>query len=362
MKTQTNEDGISLNLKRPTGFELDVKLALPEAGVTVLFGVSGCGKTTVLRCAAGLERARGFVRIAGELWQDDEKGIFVPTYARRIGYVFQEASLFDHLNVRENLLYGLKRIADKGSRKRLDDAVDLLGIGHLLERRTSELSGGERQRCAIARSLVIKPAALFMDEPLAALDHARRLEIMPWIERIKNELRIPVLYVTHAEEEVMRMADRLAIIDNGRVVDTGPVAETWLRLMQNTQRKATRSVLVMGTIAQRDEAWSLMQVVSSGMHFWVRDTRMAIGSSVRLIISASDISLSVGKPSQTSIQNVFACRVVSIEKGTDPSRKLVKICAGQTALIAEVTARAVYELHLRPGMDVWAQVKSIAVH
>ena len=221
---ENTDDRIRLTLSRSTGFTLDVDLTLPNGGVTVLFGVSGCGKTTVLRSAAGLEKAKGYVRIAGQVWQDDEKRIFVPTYERRIGYVFQEASLFDHLNVRENLRFGLKRISDKDGEKRLDDAVELLGIGHLLERRTSELSGGERQRCAIARSLAIKPTALFMDEPLAALDHARRLEIMPWIDRLKKELNLPILYVTHSEEEVMRLADRLAVIDNGKLVEAEAVS------------------------------------------------------------------------------------------------------------------------------------------
>ena len=163
---ENTDDRIRLTLSRSTGFTLDVDLTLPNGGVTVLFGVSGCGKTTVLRSAAGLEKAKGYVRITGQVWQDDEKRIFVPTYERRIGYVFQEASLFDHLNVRENLRFGLKRISDKDGEKRLDDAVELLGIGHLLERRTSELSGGERQRCAIARSLAIKPTALFGNHAL----------------------------------------------------------------------------------------------------------------------------------------------------------------------------------------------------
>ena len=342
-----SDDRIRLTLSRSTGFTLDVDLRLPSGGVTVLFGVSGCGKTTVLRSAAGLEKAQGYVRIAGQVWQDDEKHLFVPTYKRRIGYVFQEASLFDHLNVRENLRFGLKRISDEDGEKRLDDAVELLGIGHLLERRTSELSGGERQRCAIARSLAIKPTALFMDEPLAALDHARRLEI---------------LYVTHSEEEVMRLADRLAVIDNGKLIDNGPVAETWLHLMQKKGRKASRLLLVMGTVEERDSAWSLMKVVSGAMHFWVRDTGAVIGSLVRLMVNADDVSLSVTKPSQTSIQNVFPCTVAAIDDGSDPSRKVVQVQAAGTVIMSELTARAAHELQLRPGMAVWAQVKTIAVH
>lgn len=358
----TGDDRIRLTLKRSTGFTLDVDLRLPQGGVTVLFGPSGCGKTTVLRSAAGLERAHGSVRIAGNVWQDDEKKIFVPTYARRIGYVFQEASLFDHLNVRENLRYGLKRIADAGGEKRLDEAVELLGIGHLLDRRTNELSGGERQRCAIARSLAVKPTALFMDEPLAALDHDRRLEIMPWIERLKKELRLPILYVTHSEEEVMRMADSLAVIELGKLVDSGPVAETWLRLMQKKTRKAARQVLVMGTVTDRDASWGLMLVQCGGMRFWVHDNGAATGSVVRVLVSADDVSLAVTQPTQTSIQNVFACTVADIAEGSDASRRIVRIEEGGGVILAELTARAVHELNLQPGMRVWAQVKTIAVH
>ena len=164
------------------------------------------------------------------------------------------------------------------------------------------------------------------------------------------------------EEEVMRLADRLAVIDDGKLVDSGPVAEAWLRLMQNKGRKAGRSLLVLGSVQERDSAWGLMKVVSGGMHFWVRDTGGAIGSSVRLMINADDVSLSVEKPSQTSIQNVFACRITAIQDGADVSRKVVEVESQGTVIMAELTGRAAHELQLEPGMEVWAQVKTIAVH
>ena len=181
----------------------------------------------MLRCIAGLEKARGRVVVAGRVWQDDAAGIFVPTYARRLGYVFQEASLFDHLNVRQNLEYGMKRIRDADAAERLAHAVELLGIGHLLDRRTNELSGGERQRCAIARSLAVKPTILLMDEPLASLDNARRREILPWLEKLRKELSIPILYVTHSEEEVERLADRVVMLSQGRKTAEGPVKDVF---------------------------------------------------------------------------------------------------------------------------------------
>lgn len=362
MTRDAQTDRIRLHLKRATGFELDVNISLPCSGLTVLFGPSGCGKTTLLRCAAGLERAQGYVRIASHVWQDDEQRFFVPTHSRRIGYVFQEASLFDHLNVLENLQYGLKRIADPEGRRRLHEAVELLGIGHLLGRRTMELSGGERQRCAIARSLAVRPQALFMDEPLAALDHARRLEIMPWIERIKRELKIPVFYVTHSEEEVMCLADQLVVMRDGRVERMGPVAQVWFEHIQNVNRQEHCTTLVIGETVERDERWGLVRVVAGGANFWVKDTGVALGTQLRLTVGADNVSLAIERPSATSIQNVFEARVTAVRAGVDDSRRLVEIDAGGTKLMAELTARAVHELALAPLSQVWAQVKAVLVN
>lgn len=365
---QSSADGleegrIRVALKRPGGFALDVDIAVRAGGgVTTLFGPSGCGKTTVLRSAAGLEHAHGLVRIAGHLWQDDAADVFVPTCERRLGYVFQEASLFPHLDVEQNISYGLKRRRDPKGRERLAEAVELLGIGGLLKRRPAQLSGGERQRCAIARALASRPEALFMDEPLAALDHARRLEIMPWLERIKRELNIPVIYVTHSEEEVLRLADDLVVMEAGRVVDAGPVARVWHDLNVRAGNRAARSTLVVARVTERDARWGLVKVVTGGAWFWVRDHGGAIGSTVRLMIEADNVSLSVGRPSQTSIQNVFCCRAKAILPGRDEARRLVELDAGETTLLAEVTARAASELALEPGMTLWAQVKSVAVH
>lgn len=359
-KTEDTDDRIALKLARSTGFTMHVDIAL-QPGLTVLFGPSGCGKTTVLRTAAGLERAAGVVRVAGQLWQDDARGVFVPTHARRLGYVFQEASLFAHLNVRQNLEYGLKRMADADGKKRLHEAVDLLGIGHLLDRRPEALSGGERQRCAIARSLAICPSALLMDEPLAALDHARRLEIMPWIERMKAELRLPIIYVTHSEEEVLRLADQLVVMDQGKVALAGAVAATWLSWLQRSQGKVTRTCLLMGTVVERDPHWGLMCVQAGGARFWTHDMGLNTGAAVRLMVGADNVSLSVQKPSMTSIQNVFAATVEAITDA-EPWRKTVQINAGGTILLADLTARAVHELQLTVGAAVWAQVKSVSVH
>lgn len=213
---------LQLSLRRPD-FLLDITLTLPGQGITVLFGPSGSGKTTILRCVAGLERAEGRVALGNTLWQDTAHNIMVPTHQRDLGYVFQEASLFDHLDVWANLSFGVKRTKKPGLAQALDDAVGLLGIGHLRRRPVCSLSGGERQRVAIARALAMQPQILLLDEPLASLDFARRQEILPWLEQMHQKLKIPVLYVTHSLHELKRLADHVVLLSNGSVQAQGNV-------------------------------------------------------------------------------------------------------------------------------------------
>ncbi|MGA8880918.1 MAG: molybdenum ABC transporter ATP-binding protein, partial [Azonexus sp.] len=203
-------------------FAVDVDLTLPGSGVTALFGPSGSGKTTCLRAMAGLERAPGGLFALGDtVWQDAARGHFVPTHKRALGMVFQEASLFPHLSVRGNMEFGQKRASTAGKRFALPEVAELLGIGHLLERMPALLSGGERQRVAIARALLAAPRILLMDEPLAGLDHRRKLEILPYLERLHRELAIPVIYVSHAPDEVARLADHLVLLDHGKAIASG---------------------------------------------------------------------------------------------------------------------------------------------
>ena len=211
---------VTLSLARPD-FSLEVELELPARGITVLFGPSGAGKTTILRCIAGLERARGHVVIGDRCWQDSAKGIFVPTWRRALGFVFQEASLFDHMSVAANLSYGVERVCVPQAQDALSQAVSLLGISHLQGRSTASLSGGERQRVAIARALATQPEILLLDEPLASLDYARKQEVLPWLERMHQELSTPIVYVTHSVEEAKGLADLVVVLENGRVTSRG---------------------------------------------------------------------------------------------------------------------------------------------
>ena len=352
---------IRLKLNR-ADFALDVDLELPVQGITVLYGVSGSGKTSLLRCVAGLERTPGArVAIAGETWQDDATGVYLPTWQRPLGYVFQEASLFEHLNVRGNLEFGLKRSTRSSDNSALTATIDLLGIAALLERKTTQLSGGERQRVAIARALATQPRLLLLDELLAALDHARRQDILPWLERLRDELKIPMLYVTHSSDEVARLADTLVVLDEGKVKACGPVAKVLAGLDIPVVLGDDASALLSASIEARDERWQLAQLRFNGGGLWVRDTGLPLGRQVRVRVLARDVSIALDKPTHTSIQNLLPCVVQAIGPDKHASQALIQLLCGDSVLLARVTSRAVDELQLIPGMQVWAQVKSVAL-
>jgi len=342
-------------------FSLDVDLTIPGRGVTALFGHSGSGKTTLLRCIAGLERAPGgHISVAGEVWQDGDT--FVPTHKRPLGYVFQEASLFPHLTVKNNLEYGRKRVdAANGRKVSLDQAIGLLGIGHLLGRKPDRLSGGERQRVAIARALALSPRILLMDEPLAALDLARKQEILPYLERLHDELEIPILYVSHAPDEVARLADYIVAMEDGRVAAQGPLGETLARLDLPIRLGEDAGVVLEGEIAELDAAWHLARVAFAGGSLWVRDSGLPVGQHVRVRILARDISIALEPHADSSILNVLPATVEEMADDTHPALALVKLNADGAPLVARITRRSAARLALRPGLAVWAQIKAVAL-
>jgi molybdate transport system ATP-binding protein len=341
-------------------FTLDVDLDLPGRGVTALFGHSGSGKTTLLRCIAGLEHAPGGrLAIGGEVWQDADH--FLPTHQRPLGYVFQEASLFPHLTARGNLDYGMKRAADPLSRAALDHIIELLGIGHLLSQKSDRLSGGERQRVAIARALAVKPRLLLMDEPLAALDLARKQEILPYLERLHEELDIPVLYVSHAPDEVARLADHIVAMEDGRAVAQGPLVETLARLDLPIKLGEDVGVVLDAVIGERDEAWHLVRVDFSGGSLWVRDTGLPAGRHVRIRILARDVSLSLAHQDGTSILNLLPGSVAEVANDVHPALALVRVQIGEADVVARLTRRSAAALDLAPGKPIWTQIKAVAL-
>ena len=358
--TQDQGLHIALSLDRP-GFRLEVDLRLPTRGITVLFGPSGSGKTTLLRTVAGLERATGRVRIGDAVWQDSAQGRFVPTWQRQLGYVFQEASLFEHLNVGENLRYGLKRVRSAGAAQALDAALTLLGIAHLQERSALTLSGGERQRVAIARALATEPRLLLLDEPMASLDIARKQEILPWLERLRQELQIPVLYVTHSVDELTRLADHVVVLDQGRVLSSASPQATMVHPAVVHAIGVQAGTLAEGRVAARDEAFHLARIASEAGSLWVRDQGLQIGQPVRLRILARDVSLSLTENDRSTIQNRLAGVIEAIGSDSHPSQALVQVRCVQALVLARVTHRAMQQLSLAVGSTVWCQIKSVAL-
>jgi molybdate transport system ATP-binding protein len=363
MNTAQAPQRIEAQLRLSLGaFTLAADLSLPGEGVTALFGPSGSGKTSLLRCLAGLQRAaQGRLVINGETWQDESRRHFVPPHRRPLGYVFQDANLFPHLDVRGNLEFGRRRVPAAARRVSWEQAIGLLGIGHLLARGPERLSGGERQRVAIARALLCSPRLLLLDEPLASLDSARKKEVLPYLERLHEGLSIPMIYVSHAADEVARLADHLVVMDGGRVLASGPLAETLARLDLPIRLGNDAGVVLAGTVAERDERFHLARVALGTGSVWVRDPGLAPGHRARVRILARDVSVALRPAQDTSIQNMLAASVESFGDDEHPALVLVRLVSGSDVLLARLTRRSADRLALEPGMPVVAQIKAVAL-
>lgn len=343
-------------------FSLNVSIDIPSQGVTAIFGASGCGKTSLLRCMTGLQKVRkGIFKIAELTWQDE--AYFAPVYTRQQGVVFQEASLFDHLTVKGNLEYVLKRL-NKRSQANIyieyQQVLELLGIEHLLAQYPDSLSGGERQRVAIARALLRQPRILFMDEPLAALDYKRKQEILPYLENLSQVCKIPIIYITHSLEEVARLADYIVLMDAGRVVADGYLQEVLSRVDLPISLANDLGVVIKATVSKKDTKWHLMLTQFSGGELWVKDNHLAIGELIRVRILAKDVSLSLA-PQDSSILNSIPAKVIEIVDDADDAMALVRLQVGDNILISRVTRRSVDHLGLSESLTVWAQIKSVAI-
>ena len=348
-------------VKHP-GFTLDIDLDLPGRGVSALFGHSGSGKTSCLRCFAGLDRPQqGYLQVAGELWQDSERGFFLPAHKRAIGYVFQDANLFPHLSVRKNLEYGQRRIPASQRKVALDQALQLLGIGHLLERMPSALSGGERQRVGIARALVTSPRLLLMDEPLASLDLKRKQEVLPYLQRLHEELDIPVLYVSHAPDEVARLADHLVLLDEGQVRASGPLKEILLRADLPFASDEDAEAVIDGQVCAHDAAYDLLQLNLPRSEACLRLPHAALpnGHSVRVKIKARDVSLALNRAEDCSLLNLLPATVESWQ--ALDAQMLLTLRIGDQRLLARITRYSFDQLGIHAGQTLWAQIKSVSL-
>ncbi len=358
-----NPSGLKARFKiNYPGFDLDINFAVPGRGITALFGHSGSGKTTCLRAVAGLERAvDGYLEVNGEVWQDDRRGVFLPTHQRALGYVFQEASLFAHLSVRDNLNYGLKRSAASAQSIVFEQAVEWLDIAALLARRPERLSGGERQRVAIARALLAKPRLLLFDEPLAALDLKRKAEILPYLERLHDHLDIPMLYVSHSPDEVARLADHLVLLAEGKVAAAGPLQETLARIDLPAAFADDAGVVIEAVIGGHDDQNHLSRLDFGGGALFVTRQAKALGSRLRCRIHARDVSLNLERADNSSILNIIQARIIAVADTDNPANVLVRLDASGTPLLARITRRSWYSLALAPNTLLWAQIKAVAL-
>ena len=342
-------------------FELSVNLRLPNSGITVLFGHSGSGKTTLLRCIAGLEQAQhGYLEINGSVWQDSDVGVFLPTHKRPLGYVFQEANLFSHLTVSENLNYGLKRIKASSDTPKFNHILDLLGIRHLLDRMPERLSGGEKQRVAIARALVLNPCCLLMDEPLASLDTKRKQEILPFLNRLNQELNIPVLYVTHSHQEVAQLADYLVVLEAGKVQASGLLSETLSRLDLPLSQDREATTVWNATVVEHEIDFHLTCVAFEGGSLSLPVIDAKIGTPLRIQIYARDVSIVLEVPRATSILNVLPATITDIADG-ESGQTIVRLKVGNQPLLAHITRKSAVILNLKIGKEVFVQIKGMSI-
>jgi molybdate transport system ATP-binding protein len=343
------------------GFALDVHFRSGR-GLTALFGRSGAGKTSVVNAIAGLLRPqRGRIAVDGAVLLDTERGVVIPAHRRRIGYVFQEGRLFPHLTVRQNLLFG-RWFAPRGETAAgFDDVVDLLGIGPLLARRPGRLSGGEKQRVAIGRALLANPRLLLMDEPLASLDAARKDEILPYLERLRDEATVPIVYVSHAAAEVARLATTIVLIAEGTVRAVGPVTEVMGRAGLYPLAGGFEAGAVLAvTVAAHDARWELTELAGGFGRLTVPRLNLPVGSRLRVRIRARDVILALARPAGISALNVLAGEVEALAPVAEGALE-VQLRLGPERLLARVTRRSGEALGLVPGQQVFALIKTVAI-
>lgn len=340
-------------------FSLDVAFKLPTQGVTALFGPSGCGKTSILRSIAGLHRIPGEIIVAGEVWQDARH--FIAPHKRAIGYIFQEASLFQHLSVRQNLTYGERRTRGSEQLIRFDEVVDLLGLAHLVDRHPAHLSGGERQRVSIGRALLSQPRLLLMDEPLSALDRMAKDEILPYFERLHANLSIPIILVSHDIAEVERLADHLVALKDGRVLSSGPLNQA-LTDPQLPFGRVRDSAAVLPATVLRMEEDGLVALDVLGTEILVIGDQQQPGRKVRVRIAASDVSIARERPADSSILNLLPARIVGIDPLGDAEANLRLSLVDRDGFnfMARLSRRSLARLDLREGETVIAQIKAVS--
>jgi molybdate transport system ATP-binding protein len=340
-------------------FNLDLELSLGSEGIIALYGPSGSGKTTLLRSIAGLlKTVRGSVKFNGQTWQSESE--FLPTHRRRLGFVFQEPSLFEHLSVKDNIGYGFKRLPDQRRVIAPEHAIDALRLQNLLDRDPHTLSGGERQRVAIARAICSNPQLLLMDEPLSALDRGSKEEILPMITSLHQQFAIPIIYVSHALDEVARLADHLVLMDHGRVHAYGDIQSMLTELDLSLAQNPDAESLINAVVTEHDDEFELTYLETKLGRFSVLRRSLAVGENVRILIAARDVSITLEPQTGTSILNIFSAQVEQIEMA-GAAQVNVKLNSNGVPVLARLTKKSAAMMSLRIGDSVYLQAKSVAI-
>lgn len=341
-------------------FKLDFNARFPSNGISALFGPSGCGKTSVLRCVAGFTNCSGHITLAGTPWLDSSRKIALPAHRRPVGYVFQDARLFTHLNVAGNLAFALKRAPAKQFLSKTQ-VIEMLDLQALLQRNVLQLSGGERQRVAIARTLLSQPSLLLLDEPLAALDVNRKQELLPYLKRVCDELAIPAIFVSHAIDEVVKLASHTVIMNEGQITAQGATVDV-LNYSDTLNRSADIGAVISGKVEEYEEAYQLQVINCEGQHIYVPTSRPRRQTeAIRLYIRGRDVTLATRPPELTSVRNILHCQITKIESDPNTPYADVELSLGQQRLHSRVTRAAVADLQLAAGDPVYALVKAVSL-
>ncbi|ASP37325.1 molybdenum ABC transporter ATP-binding protein [Bacterioplanes sanyensis] len=354
-----------LELQRGS-FRLQAKADIHASGITAVYGPSGCGKTTLLRCLAGLERAQGTIKVGEQYWQQHQQ--FTPVHQRSLGYVFQEASLLPHLSVADNLNYARKRAAAPMPATEIQHLLSEFGIEQLMHTNASALSGGERQRVALVRALLIRPQLLLLDEPLAALDHARRQRILPYLQRLPHWFNGPIVYVSHSLDEISRLADQVLVMEQGRTQAPCSVADALGHLQQLPDTGEALGTLISGHCIAHQQGLDCIDIGPTSLWIQAGTSPAAIGQKLQLRLLASDISLSLAEIQHSSALNQLPVRIEQLsEHNASQMRLTLRLLqptgsASDVALLALITQRSCQQLQLTSGQTVWAQLKASAVN
>jgi molybdate transport system ATP-binding protein len=346
-------------LKRYASFKLEINdLQFSSVGVTAVFGPSGSGKTSLLRCLAGFEEFVGYITVNSKIWQNDK--LLLKTHLRPIGYVFQEPSLFDHLNVQKNLEYAYSRVSDFQKKIIWDLVIRILNLDSLLQRNVQLLSGGEKQRVAIGRAMLTSPELLLMDEPLSALDQKTKYEILQYLKKISEELAIPIIYVSHSLDEVIKIADRVLLIENGSVVKLGPVEKLLCQLDLSLLQGDQSSALLYGIIDHHEADLGITCIQCDGQKIYLPLQQEQGSTKIRIKISAKDVSLTKVRSEDTSILNILNAQIYEI-KMLDQFQVMIKLKLDHQFILSKITKKSLINLNLKVGDNIFVQIKSVVL-